>query len=304
MSNPSLIASAPLTEPKGVKVVYADLVGRVGARMRQLMQFPPSGYRVLAHEQWADKVTDRAARQHRIWAMRNVLNRRVPINLALAYGPMRLKNPPKGVAFTYSESPLIFRPEPWVVGVEVGIQFAGYNHRHLERYRRTVERTLESPHCRAIICYSEAARRSIERALDVERFGQKLHVVYPAGIPKKVVKRELGGEAVRILFVSSDITPGNFELKGGFEALKAFVELRQRFPNLELTIRCDVDPRIRQCYEGTPGLRIVQGLAPRVEFEGFYQKADIFWYPAHTLMSVAMLEAMSYGLPTSDRRLL
>ena len=88
-----------------------------------------------------------------------------------------------------------------------------------------------------------------------------------------------------------------FKLKGGVESLEGFVALRERFPDLELVIRSDVDPEIIKEYENVPGLRFVSGLLPYAELEKLYLESDIYWYPAHCLMSVSMLEAMNYGLP-------
>jgi glycosyltransferase involved in cell wall biosynthesis len=73
--------------------------------------------------------------------------------------------------------------------------------------------------------------------------------------------------------------------------------LRQWFPNLELVVRSDVEPEIRKRYEGLPGLQIVSGLIPYSELARHYRESDIYWYPAHCLMSVSILEAMNYGLP-------
>jgi glycosyltransferase involved in cell wall biosynthesis len=46
-----------------------------------------------------------------------------------------------------------------------------------------------------------------------------------------------------------------------------------------------------------PGVRVVSGLIPYQELERLYRNSHIYWYPAHCLMSVSMLEAMNYGLP-------
>lgn len=285
-------------EGNSAKVVYVDLLGRVGSRVRQLIENPPAGYRLLSRARLLDQMAGAAMSVNSLWQLRHKLNRLVPVNLAAAYGPMRFKKPPNGVDLTYSESPLIFRREPWVVGVEVVIQFAGYDLRHLRRYRRIVERALGSPYCRAIICWSEASRQSIRRHLDASHFEQKLHVVYPAGLPKTFAKAPpANGHPVRILFVSSAVTPGKFQVKGGLDALEAFRALRQRYPHVELVLRCDVDRRIRQEWEGLPGLRILSEPLPQEELEKLYQQSDIFWAPVHTMMSVVMLEAMSYGVP-------
>lgn len=286
-----------------MKTIYAELLGRVGFRVRQLLEHPPEGFRFVSRTEWADRLSDRVIRSDRLWQWRHRLNRLVPLNLLASYGPLRWKRPPAGADLTYSESPLIFRREPWVVGVEVAIQFAGYDHRHLARYRRVVEATLASPHCRGIVCWSEAARRSLFRWLTAEPFAEKISVVYPAGTPKSFQRAcAANGRPVRILFVSSVVTPGGFEPKGGREALEAFARLRQLCPQVEFVVRSDLPEALRRRYADLPGLRLLTAPVLKEELERFYEAADIFWYPAHSLSSVVVLEAMSYGLPviTSD----
>ena len=281
-----------------MKTVYADLLGRVGYRVRQLLEHPPDGYRFISRALGVDRFADSFIRVDALWKLRHLLNRALPANLLISASVMRYKKIPPGVSLTYSESPLIFRPEPWVVGVECCIQFAGYDLRHLRRYRRIVEATLASPYCRKIICWSDAARRSLLGRLDPEKLERKVAVVHPAGSPKEI--RPAAGaprQGVKILFVSSAVTPGGFAPKGGREALEAFCALRPRYPHLELVIRCDVPADLKARYRDIPGLRIIDGVIPRESLEAEYRTADIFWFPAHTMMSVVMLEAMSYGLP-------
>ncbi len=281
-----------------MKTVYADLLGRVGYRVRQLLEHPPQGYRFITRALGVDRFADSFIRVDALWKMRHLINRAVPANLFISASVMRHKRIPPGVSLTYSESPLIFRPDPWIVGVECCIQFAGYDLRHLLRYRRIVEATLASPYCRRIICWSEAARRSLLSRLDPERLEHKVVVVHPAGYPKEVRPAPAATRrTVKILFVSSAVTPGGFAPKGGREALEAFCALRPRYPDLALVIRCDVPANLKARYAQVPGLRIIDGLISREALEAEYRTADIFWFPAHTMMSVVMLEAMSYGLP-------
>jgi glycosyltransferase involved in cell wall biosynthesis len=105
------------------------------------------------------------------------------------------------------------------------------------------------------------------------------------------------GAPVRILFVAGSTMGARFKIKGGVESLEAFAALRERYPQLELVVRSDVEPEIRKRYQGSPGLRILSGLLPYSELARLYAESDIYWYPAHCLMSVSMLEAMNYGLP-------
>lgn len=281
-----------------MRKIYAELTGRIGERLYQLVEYPPEGYRFIARTRWPDKVMDSVMQTDSLWRFRHQVNRMIPVNLFSSYFLMRFKKIPPGVVLTYSESPLVFRKEPWVIGVEVVIQFAGYDRKYLCRYKRLIEKNLASPWCRKLICWSEAAKRSVLAVFDSVTLESKLEVVYPAGHRKDFVKdyRANPGK-VKILFISSGVTPGRFEQKGGKEALEAFARLRSQNSNLELVIRSDVPDALRRKYQGIPGLRIIEGLLPKADYENLYRSADIYWYPAHSLSSVVVLEAMSYGLP-------
>jgi glycosyltransferase involved in cell wall biosynthesis len=285
-------------ENNGMKTLYADLLGQDGMTTRQLIECPPDGYRVVTRRKLTNAIAEFQHGKPLIRRFKLTVRRFVPINLFTSYCLTRFIPPPTGVDLTYSESSVIFRPEPWVIWLEVATQMVGYDHHQLRRCRKTLERLLGSGNCRAIICHTEACKRSVLAGLNTERFAHKLHVV-PSGWPlvSDVAPRGSNGHGVRILFVGASRLSLQFRIKGGWEALEAFAALRQRFPGLELVVRSDVDEEILKTYEGMPGLRILNGLISRAELDALFRGADIFWFPAHTLLSVSVLEAMSYGLP-------
>jgi glycosyltransferase involved in cell wall biosynthesis len=282
----------------GAKVVYADIVGQEGTTTKQLFNDPPEGYRFVTRRKLSNVVADSIHSNWNIRWWKQRANAFFPMNLLTSRFIGRHAKRPAGTVLTYSESSIVFRDEPWVLWAEVATQVAGFNDDSLRRFRNVIERALGSPNCRGIMCHSEAARRSFLRHLDAGSFERKLHVTPPGWrvTPYSPEPKRDGGP-VRILFVAGNTMPFRFKIKGGVESLEAFSALRQRFPNVELVIRSDIEPQIRRRYECMPGLRIVSGLIPYRELERLYQKSDIYWYPAHCLMSVSMLEAMNYGLP-------
>lgn len=285
--------------PAKPRIVYADIIGQEGTTTKQLFDAPPEGYAFVKRPKLSNRVAQSAAESWKFRWLKQRANSVLPVNLMASriLGP-RLR-PPEGAVLTYSESSIVFRDEPWVLWVEVATQVAGFNDRSLRRFRAVIERALGSGNCRAILCHSHAARESLRRQLRIEPFEHKIHVT-PPGWPvtefQPVAKPD--GAPVRMLFVSGNTMAARFTLKGGLESLEAFAALRERFPNLELVIRSDVEPGIRKRYEGLPGLRIVSDLIPYAELQRLYRESDLYWYPAHCLNSVSMLEAMNYGLPT------
>jgi glycosyltransferase involved in cell wall biosynthesis len=287
------------TAASGVaKIVYADIIGQEGTTTKQLFTDPPEGYRFVKHRKLSNVVADSIQANWTIRWWKQRANAFLPMNLLISGFMGRYAKRPAGTILTYSESSIVFRDEPWVLWAEVATQVAGFSDDSLRRFRNVIARALSSPNCRGIMCHSEAARRSFLRHLDADSFEHKLRVTPPGWqVTPYNPRPKRDGGPVRILFVAGNTMPFRFKIKGGVESLEAFSALRQRFPNLELVIRSDVEHEIRKRYESMPGVRIVSGLIPYQELERLYQKSDIYWYPAHCLMSVSMLEAMNYGLP-------
>ena len=279
--------------------VYADLIGQTGPVIDQLLERPPEGYRFVTQKKMTTRIAERTHAKAWLRKAKRSVQRYVPSNLLFNYCFNRFQKPPAPVDLTYSMSTPVFRPEPWVLYVESANQLAGFNHRSLARFRGTVSRALASPRCRAIICQSEAARRGLLRQLDSEWFAHKLRVVRCGWEPKTPPDKPLPqpGAKVRILFVGAATMAFGFAIKGGPDSLEAFAILRQRYPQVELTVRSDVDPSLRRKFEGLEGLHIISEKVSASEIEALYRQADIYWYPAHSLMSISVLEAMSYALP-------
>jgi glycosyltransferase involved in cell wall biosynthesis len=174
-------------------------------------------------------------------------------------------------------------------------QLTDYRIKDFLRYKRFIEATLASPYCRKIICWSEFNRRHIEANLDTVSFGGKL-VVVPWATPPRLFTKQYHDSTVNLLFVGSANTPGEFNEKGGLVLLESFKVLRERYPNVRLTIRSDVPREIKRIYGQVPGIRLLdRTLSPR-ELESEFVSSDIFVLPGHTYYTV-FFEAMSYELP-------
>jgi glycosyltransferase involved in cell wall biosynthesis len=279
--------------------VFLDVQWKMHSLYSELVDRPPEGYEFLSAPAGLDSAFRLAGRVRAAYALQErVLAPLLPAVLLKSYLERYLKRPPPDADLTYACEHLVFRDEDWVVGFDGVTQLVGGQPSHLRRFRRLVESRLRSPRCKAIICYYDAARRSLEAGLDCRGFGDKVHVV-PFAVRKKDVPANghRDGGRVRLLFVGSVNIPGQFAIKGGKEAIEAFLALRRRFPNLELVIRSDVPPEISAHYRDVPGLRIIDSIIPWQELERLFLSADIFLLPAHCTVAMAMIDAMSYGLP-------
>ena len=125
-----------------------------------------------------------------------------------------------------------------------------------------VQKSLASEYCQKILCETEAARKTVLLNLDCTEFEHKLAIL-PHSVPKKNFTKNSSRDKVKLLFVASANIPEQFEIKGGKEALEAFILLKQKYDNLELVIRSDVPQDIKRKYLGVSNLRIIEGIIPR-----------------------------------------
>lgn len=279
-----------------MKKVYIDVAGRMHSLYEELIDYPPPGYQFVTKGTSWDKAFSVAAKINVTYVFQErILSKMLPVNLSKAYLE-RFKKPPEGTALTYATGHLVFRKEPWVVDLEFVTQLTGYSVRHFKRYKKLIEKILASRHCKKIICWTEAGKRTVLENLNCESFTQKVEVVH-LGAPKKNFSKEYAKKEVKLLFVTSANIGGQFELYGGKEVLEAFIRLRKKYGNLNLTIRSDMPYSIKRRYQGIEGLQIIEEIIPWDLLEAEFQSADIFLFPAYATPGMVILDAMSYELP-------
>jgi len=280
-----------------MKKIYLDVAGRMHSLYEQMLSNPPAGYQFVSQRSRWDRVSARASRINMIYALQDrMLGKVMPVNLAKSYLE-RFKQPPKGIALTYATGHLVFRKEIWVLDLEFVTQLAGYSARHFKAYRKLIERTLRSQYCRKIICWTEAAKKTILLNMDCEGFKNKISVVPLAVNKNSFVKDENRNERTKLLFVGSANIAGEFEYKGGKEVLEAFISLSKTYNNLELVIRSDIPQIIKAKYGHVQNIRVLEKIVPWGVLEQEFKTADIFLFPAHSTPGLALLDAMSYELP-------
>lgn len=278
--------------------VYLEPPWKMHAGQHRLVSFPPAEYEFVVRETPQEKVFNIATR----WDFPRFLLRSsdivIPTGLVKSWLERRNRPPPDTV-LTYAVDHLVFRREPWVMEVEFASLVAGRHPKHLKRFRWAIERILASPYCKAVLCTSQAARRTLLEDLKCRGFQHKVEVVNYSIPPRSFVKEFRNGK-VKLIFVGADALSNSwaaFEYKGGREVLETFAQLRQRFIDLELVVRSRVPPDVKARYERMEGLRIIDEFAPWEELEREYLLADICIMPSHTTIPMTLLEAMGFELP-------
>lgn len=277
------------------KRVYLEPLWKMRSIAQELVAYPPPGYEFVTLDSPQGRIIQAASRLNFSYDLVRGTSLIVPVNLAKAYLE-RFRKIPENTDLTYSVEHIVFRKEPWVVDTEYVSLLASYNVKHFKKYRKVIQRALASPYCKKVICWYEAARRTVLLNLDCAGFEQKLEVV-PLAVPKKEFTKSLTNGKVKLLFVGSAYIPGQFEIKGGIEALEALILLKKKYDNLELVIRSDVPKDIKGKYLGLSNLRIVDGVIPWQQVEHEFKSADIFLLPAHNTPFSVFLDAMSYEVP-------
>lgn len=194
-------------------------------------------------------------------------------------------------------------PEPWVVGFESVLDFFGMAmHPRLEiedkGARRYVLRKLLSPHCKRLLPWTDAARRSVlgtfpEARNELDAKMEVLPLALRSG-PRPPARGS--SDALRILFVASKNFPEDFVPKGGHLALEAFAEIRKNVP-AEMVVRAKVPPRYLALHGGTPGLRVIDGMLTDAEVRTLFEEADVFLFPMCHTPGMVVLEAKRAALP-------
>ena len=276
------------------KKVYFDPVGPIFGAHEELIRYPPEGYEfVVDQAMWEKHPTS----SHLINELLiRFMDKLIPVHLFKAYLNRFLKRTPQGIDLIYAYNHLVFGAKPWVLWLEEVGRLAGFNIKHLRRYKGLVERVLASDYCKRIITSSELSKKTTLLNLDCSQFEQKIEII-PLAVHRKDFTKKYDNEKVKLLFVSSDRSPGSFELKGGSVVLEAFPYLSKKYHNLELVIRSDVPPEIRDKCRGHPDIKLIEVVIPWEQLEPEFKSADIFLVPGHESSWRVVLDAMSYELP-------
>jgi glycosyltransferase involved in cell wall biosynthesis len=264
---------------------------------RELIKYPPDGYRVLARKPEATKRYQLVyGLDKKLLGLLFVKDMWYEAKTLLYMGIQRASKIERVPDLVFASQQLLFANLPWVVDFEFANALVGYG--DIRLCRGSIRRALASRYCRKILPWSYWAKGTLDRSLDCSSFKEKTEVVNLAVAPKNLVKKR-DDERLRLLFVGSTNLSNvyNFELKGGFEVVDAFLELSKKYDGLELTIRSWVPPEIREKCSSQPNIMIFHSPLSDEALADLYASSDVFVFPSHANLGMAILEAMSYQLP-------
>ena len=204
---------------------------------------------------------------------------------------------PSNIALVFAMSKIYQGNLPYVIEIlDNPFSIAGYKYEFFKRHKDEIKRQLSSPFCKKIICTHNPClnymknnfHKEISEKCILVRTGVKEQPLYLR--PKK------DKSVVKLLFVGSITNSQDFYSKGGLETVELFENICQR-RNVNLTIRCKIPHEIADRIIKNKKITLIEKEISRDELQKLYLDSDIFLLPGHHFHLMAMLEAMSYGLP-------
>jgi glycosyltransferase involved in cell wall biosynthesis len=291
--------------------------GPVHSLYRTLIKSPPYGYRILTEKRIIMKKQQPQASSNKEQQLIYDFDKKLKsssylrklwheVKTLLYMGIKKTQSPrpllESNSDLVYASQQLIFAELPWVVDFEFANGLVDYG--DIRMGRKFVQKALTSKYCKKIMPWSEWAKRTLLRSLDCNSFAEKIEVVHFGLETKNFVKKK-NNDKLRLLFVGSTnlLNYLNFEWKGGFEVVEAFLELNNRYDDLELVVRSWVPSEILKKCSKNPNIKILCSPLSDEELANLYSSSDIFIFPSYLNLGMVILEAMSYELPVVAPRI-
>ncbi len=217
--------------------------------------------------------------------------------------------PQRGLVFLTS-MPYTFGQNPWVIEIEDPttlfyplIQNGQTADLRIDEspYLPIVKALLESDRCKGIVTHIRSTAELVPTLFGSEAIRRKVHYA-PLGVrlPARWQRRQFeDADEIHLLFINSWCqVPENFFVRGGLDVLEAFAILRERYPQLRLTLRTALpalDAHYHRILE-TGGVRVIHRFLTAEEMAALHAESHIFLLPAARIHIVSLLQAMSYGL--------
>ncbi len=277
---------------------------------KELVEHPPEGYRVLVGKPESNgrqqSTLTLNKKQQMMYRLDGRLKSLLPSTLwseakTLSYVLVKKAQASgnsltSGADLVYSSQQLAFGRFPWIIDLEYANALVDYG--DIRLIRRFVQKSLASEKCRRILPWSNWAKRTLYRSLDCDSFKEKITTMR-FGMPARNFVKKSDCDRLRLLFVGSVnlFNYLNFEWKGGFEVVDAFLELSKKYDNIDLIMRSWVPPAIKEKCDNRPDIKILSSTLSEEALARLYVSSDIFLFPSYLNLGMAILEAMSYELP-------
>lgn len=207
--------------------------------------------------------------------------------------------------------PYTFGQNPWVIEIEdpTTLFYPLVQNGHTyglslaeSPYFPIVKALLEADHCKAILTHMRSTAELVATLFQSEAIRKKvIHAPLGVRLPERYQRHDPqpDDEPIHLLFINSWCqVPENFYVRGGLDVLEAFSILRERYPQLRLTMRTALpalDDHYHRIIE-SGWVRVVNRFLSDDDMAGLHADSHIFLLPAARVHIVSLLQAMSYGL--------
>jgi glycosyltransferase involved in cell wall biosynthesis len=186
---------------------------------------------------------------------------------------------------------MLLNNKPWVVDCEQAGGFLRFKQERYDSgiYRNLVERLLSRKACKAILPWSEAAKKSIQNYTQNQNIMKKTITLYPS-IPESSTKAKKPKKIIKFLFIGR-----MFYEKGGREVLEAFRLIRKKC-DCQLTMICDVPIEFKKEFKDSVDFHMP--LFTRDEMKKIISTHHALLFPTYMdTFGFVILEAFASGLP-------
>ena len=167
-------------------------------------------------------------------------------------------------------------------------------------YFPIVKTLLEDDQCKGIVTHIESTARMVPKLFDSEAIAKKVfHRPLGVKLPARWQQHDEDEGEIHLLFINSWCqVPENFYVRGGLDILEAFAILRERYPQIRLTLRT-VLPHLAHHYHRiieSGWVRVINRFLSAEEMSQLHADSHIFLLPAARIHVVSLLQAMAHGL--------
>jgi glycosyltransferase involved in cell wall biosynthesis len=213
----------------------------------------------------------------------------------------------RGLVFLTS-MPYTYDQNPWVVEIEDPttlfyplIQNGETSEMSLadSPYFPIVKTLLESDQCKGVLTHMKSTAEMVRTLFGSPTVRDKVFYA-PLGVKLPARwQRHDEAEPINLVFINSwHQKSAGFFVRGGLDVLEAFAILRERYPQLRLTLRTSLpalDPHYVRIIE-SGWVRVINRLLPAEEMEALLAESHVFLLPAARVHIVSLLQAMAHGL--------
>lgn len=199
----------------------------------------------------------------------------------------------KDIDLIHSSGQMLLTKKPYVIEIEHAPCLAFFREKILYHPigNRLIRFFLKRKNCRKLICWSRAAKKSVDATFKDKEISQKTDFVYQ--YIEEPVKRDYDNSKIRFLLIST-----KFYVKGAKWVLKAFDELSKEYPNIHLTVISFTPKEYIEKYKHNKNIDFVPANLTRDElYKKYYFTHDVFVQPTlKDSFGFVNIEAMRSGM--------